>query len=312
MMPINNPRFTAASWTRQADSIDFDLEDSVPQAQKARARALVKETIPLGAQGGARVTIRINVASPEADIAASVWPGLDGITLPKAETGEQVRAVDAEITRMERLRGLRPGSIELSTLIETAKGVTNCYAIASGSPRIRAFGGGAGYDMSLDLGIEMFQDFDQFFYPRSECAMAARALALQPSINAVRVGPPDTSGSVSDGDRARLQAEANRKLGGRSGSGLHPAVVVPQNEGLTPTADEVTAARRVLQFFRELDEAGEVEGLLDGRVVDRYEAARAEELIDWSAACEEMDAFKARRTAETQARLATKQDEQSA
>jgi citrate lyase subunit beta/citryl-CoA lyase len=264
---------------------------------------VVKDTLPLGAQGGARVTIRINVASVEADLAASVWPGLDGVILPKAESGAQVAATDAEIARLERMRGLRPGSVELSTLIETALGASRAYEIASASPRIRAFGGGTGYDMSLDLGIEMFQDFDQFFYPRSECALAARALGLQPNIAAAQVGPPDTSGSVSDGDRARLQAEANRKLGGRSGGGLHPNVVVPQNVGLTPTTDEVDDAKLVIAFSRELDEAGETAGLLDGRVVDRYEAARAEELLDWAMACAEMDAYKARRSAETEARL---------
>jgi citrate lyase subunit beta/citryl-CoA lyase len=308
-MPINNPRFVASAWTRQADSLDFDLEDSVPQAQKEQARSVVRETLPLGAQGGARVQIRINVASVEADLAASVWPGLNGIILPKAETGDQVRAADAEIGRLERLRGLRAGTVELSTLIETPKGVTNCYEIASASPRIRAFSGGGGYDMSLELGIEMFQDFDQFFYPRSECALAARALGLQPGIAATRVGPPDTSGSVSDGERARLQAEANRKLGGRSGGGLHPNVVVPQNDGLTPTADEVEDARRVLAFFREMDERGDAEGLLDGQVIDRYEAARADELLEWAAACAEMDAYKARRVAETEARLRADGDE---
>jgi hypothetical protein len=39
--------------------------------------------------------------------------------------------------------------------------------------------------------------------------------------------------------------------------------------------------------------------MLDGQVVDRYEAARAEELIDWAAACAEKDAYKERMVQQT-------------
>ena len=49
----------------------------------------------------------------------------------------------------------------------------------------------------------------------------------------------------------------------------------PQNVGLTPTPEEVQEAQRILAYFAQLDEQGEVEGELDGRVVDKYEAARA-------------------------------------
>ena len=59
----------------------------------------------------------------------------------------------------------------------------------------------------------------------------------------------------------------------------------PQNVGLTPTPEEVQEAQRRLAYFAQLDEQGEVEGELDGRVVDKYAAARAAELLEWSALC---------------------------
>jgi citrate lyase subunit beta/citryl-CoA lyase len=301
MMPINNQRFVEASWTREADSLDYDLEDSVPQSQKAYARSRVRETLPIAAKGGARATVRINCATPEADIEASVWPGLAAISHPKTESPEQIRRVDALITELERRRGIRPGTIEINAMIETAKGVANCYEIAASSPRIKAFSGGGGYDMSLDLGVEMFVDFDQFLYGKGECSLAARALGLEPGISLFM---PDTSGSVMDGsERTLARAVAHRKAGSRHGSGLHPNVVAPQNRGLTPPPEEVEEAQRVLAFFRELDERGETQGLLDGKLVDRYEAARAEELIDWAAACAEKDAYKARMVAQTRAQM---------
>jgi citrate lyase subunit beta / citryl-CoA lyase len=298
MMPINNKRFVDASWTREADSLNYDLEDSVPQSQKAYARSIVRETLLIPQKGGAQVTIRINCATPEADCDASVWPPLASISHPKTESPEQIQRLDATITRLERLRGIRPGSVGINAMIETAKGIAHCYEIAASSPRITHFSGGGGYDMSLDLGVEMFVDFDQFFYGKGECSLAARSLDLEPGISLFM---PDTSGSVMDGEGMYARAVAHRRAGSRSGGGLHPNVVPPQNRGLTPPSEEVDDARRVLDFYSELDARGETQGELDGRIIDRYEAARAAELIEWAEACAELDAHKARMVEQTRA-----------
>jgi hypothetical protein len=64
----------------------------------------------------------------------------------------------------------------------------------------------------------------------------------------------------------------------------------------------------VLAFWNQLDQEEEAEGLLDGKVVDRYEAARATELLDWAAACADMDAHKERMVAQARAGLVARQD----
>jgi len=68
----------------------------------------------------------------------------------------------------------------------------------------------------------------------------------------------------------------------------------------------------VLAFWREVDASGEVSGRLGDQVVDRFEAARAEELIAWAQACDEMDAYKARMTAEAKARHAAEAESNDA
>ena len=289
-MPINNPRFVGRAWTRDCDYLNFDLEDSVPQSQKEHARTLVGDAIAQGQKGGSEIHIRINCAYPEVDVPAAVWPGVRQINFPKAETADQIRKLDELITETERTRGIRPGTVRIGASVETTLGVANSYEIASASSRIDAFGGGTGYDMSLDMGIEMFVGFDQFVYNRGEGELIALALALEQDGS---VYMPDTTGNVGDADMALKRAEANRRAGLRSGSGLHPNVVAPQNRGLTPTPDELATARRVLDFFRELYDRAEVEGELDGHIVDRYEAARAEELIGWAERCGQRDAEKA-------------------
>ena len=291
-MPVVTARFIEKAWTRGCDFIVIDLEDSVPQHLKAHARGLVREAIPTVSKGGAEAFVRINHDSMEEDVEAVVWPGLKRIKYPKTEHAHEVKKLDALITRYERERGMAPGSVEIDPSIETAVGVANIFEIAGASPRIREFGASTGgYDLSRDLGVEMFVDFDQFVYPRGEAELAARTHGL-----GVRTAPfvPNTSGSVSDGNRALRQAEASRRCGFRlGGGGLNPAVVESHNVGLTPTEDEVREAKQVLEEYARLGEAGETWAEFEGRVVDRYEAERARELLDWAALCAERNREKA-------------------
>ena len=73
-------------------------------------------------------------------------------------------------------------------------------------------------------------------------------------------------------------------------------MVAPQVKGLTPTEEEVDDARWVLEQVRALEATSDTwrEAERDGRafIIDRYEAARAEELLEWAAACAERDRYK--------------------
>ena len=296
-MPVNNSRFVNAAWTRGCDFINLDLEDSVPESQKPYARTLIKSAIATAAKGGAEIFVRINHDYVRADLEGVVWPGLKRVNYPKAETAEEIRKLDAIISELEHQRGIRPGTVEIGANIETAVGVANGYEIASASPRIKDFGGGTGYDMSRDLGVEMFVGFDQFVYGKGELELITRALGLEIH----RAGPfvPNTTGSVSDAERAFREAEASRKSGFRQGGGLHPNVVEPQNKGFTPTPEEIEDARWVLERYRALQRTGKVWEEGNGRVIDIYEARRAEELLEWADLVAERDAEKAAAVART-------------
>ena len=93
-MPVNNPRFLNAVWTRGCDFVNLDLEDSVPESQKPHARTLIQSAIPTAAKGGAEVFVRINHDYVEADLEGVVWPGLARVNYPKAETAEEMRKLD--------------------------------------------------------------------------------------------------------------------------------------------------------------------------------------------------------------------------
>ena len=302
-MPVVTSRFIDHAWRRGCDFIVIDLEDSVPQHLKAHARSLVKDAIPNVSRGGAEAFTRINHDSVEADLEGAVWPGLKRIKYPKTEHAGEVRLLDEIITRLEHERGIEPGSIEIDPGIETAVGVTNLFDIAAASPRVKEFGASTGgYDLSRDLGVEMFVDFDQFVYSKGEAELAARLLGL-----GVRAAPfvANTTGSVSDPNRALRLAEAARKCGFHlGGGGLNPAVVDGHNVGLTPTDDDLRDAEWVLARYAELAGTGDAWQEIDGRVIDDYEAARARDTLEWATFCAEHDLRKANAVARTRATMA--------
>jgi citrate lyase subunit beta/citryl-CoA lyase len=120
----------------------------------------------------APVGVRISVATPEADLSAAVVPGVSTIFYPKVESAEQVQLADRLVHRLEQLRGIRPGTVELCPMIETPKGVSSAHAIAASSSRIRAFGVGPNIHHMLEA--------DALAFARSECELQALALGRRP------------------------------------------------------------------------------------------------------------------------------------
>jgi citrate lyase subunit beta/citryl-CoA lyase len=109
---------------------------------------------------------------------------------------------------------------------------------------------------------------------------------------------------VSDAERARTQAEAARKCGFHlGGGGLNPAVVESHNAGYTPSEEDVRDARWVLDQYERVEASGDAWLEIGDRVIDRYEAARARDAIEWAAACAERDREKAQAVARTRALL---------
>jgi len=287
-----NPRFIDKAWTRGGDVYILDIEDSIAPAEKQRCRTLIRESIEKASKGGASIYVRINKPFVDADLPYAVWPGVDRIMLPKTETAEEVRHAHETILRLEKERGIEPGSIELYPMIESTLGAVNIHEILTATPRrIWSMGGAGGYDMAMNLGIEMFADFDQYAYPVAHVALAAMALGIETTGG---VFVPNTSGRVDQGDQATKQAEALHAAGIHQAGALHPAFIQPLVSGLSPTSEEVAWAKKVVETYGTLVDDGLSVGEFEGRVVDRYEHAKAQRTLAWAADCAAKDAYKAR------------------
>jgi citrate lyase beta subunit len=114
--------------------------------------------------------VRISAATPEADLAAAIWPGVTSVSYPRCESGRQIEQAEALITRLERLRGLRPGRVEIQPIIETTRGVTRAPEIIGWSARAKTVA--IGPSMTLEVAQ------DALDYARFECELHARALGV--------------------------------------------------------------------------------------------------------------------------------------
>src|SRR5262249_51366582 len=144
-VPANREKFLDKAIGLPADAYIFDLEDSVPAAEKAHARTAIREYAPRIV--GERVWVRPNALSTEhghADLDAVVGvAGIAGLFVPKVDSRADVLAWDRLVADLEAARGLALGAIKLVLSIESARGVLNAYDMAVAASRVVSltFGG---------------------------------------------------------------------------------------------------------------------------------------------------------------------------
>lgn len=263
-------------------SLLVDLEDAVPAAKKASARAgavALVQALP------GRCHVRINplqamrgagTACAADDIEAVVRPGLAGLIAPKVEDAEALQDLDAVLRAAERAAALPEGSLPLGVTIETARGVVNLAAIAGAGVQrpVRLMFGMADY--AADLGVDCSRDESESAVPRALLPVFARAHGLPRPLDAVFT-------DVADEQGLRASALRGRQLGYGGKAAIHPKQVATILDVYRPKADEVAWAKRVVEAAADKALRGEGAFLLDGRMIDEPIVARARELIAFSA-----------------------------
>ncbi|MCC7372221.1 MAG: CoA ester lyase [Chloroflexi bacterium] len=274
ILPVNVRRFVERAYTRRADAIVLDLEDSIPPSEKAAARTLVQEAIGLAGRGGADVLVRINkpFALAIADLDAAIWPGLTGIVFPKVESAIEVHIVDRLIAERELARGLPVGGIDVSVLVESALGVQHMAEIACASPRVVALSLGA-EDFTRDIGVSPSAAGEEQAYGKGMVIVAARLAGIQPH------GLSSTLADYADLAGLERSAARARALGFRGASCIHPTQVAILNRCYGPSEAEVLYARRVIEIYAEAEASGRASIALDGKMIDIPIVERAQTLL---------------------------------
>jgi len=285
IFPVNVSRFVEKAYTRGADCIVMDLEDSVPMTEKDAARGLVKEAIPVVGKGGGDVAVRVNrpISQATLDLEASIWPGLTCVSLPKVESAEEVQIRADIITDLERRRGIEEGTVQIAVAVETALGVVKAFEIASSSPRIVSIGVGA-EDLTQEMGIQTSAEGWELWYARSKVLVDAYAAGVQP-MGLIGVEPF----TWREPEKALDAAVNSRRLGYKGAQSIHPAPIPYINEGFSVPPDEVEQMSRALDAFEEGLKEGTASVSVDGRMIDVASAERCRRILDRADAIAEMD-----------------------
>lgn len=279
-VPADSERKVSKALSAGADSVIFDLEDSVAIAARVEARRIAAASI----DGRDDVWVRINpLDSEDADLdLEAIMPARPvGIVLPKPESAADAIDLGARLDELEASHDIERGRTRILCICtERPEALFSLGSYAGASERLAGLSWGA-EDLSAAVGAMRSRDDDGNWLPpyelaRSLCLFAAAAAEV-PAIDTVY-----TDFRNSDG-LSRYASNARRD--GFSGMlAIHPAQVEIINRAFSPSDDEVDRARRIIALFADNPDAGTLG--MDGEMIDRPHLVQAERIVALALAIE--------------------------
>jgi citrate lyase subunit beta/citryl-CoA lyase len=278
-LPGNEPKYFINAGQHGPDAIILDLEDSVHPAEKDAARLLVRNALREVDFNGSERMLRINqLPLGLKDIQEVVAAQPDVILIPKVETAEQIKQVDAAIHDARYAGGTgelseaeRAHKIWLMPILESALAIENAFAIATASKHIVALTIGL-EDYTADLGVVKTRGGGESLYARLRLVNAAHAAGVQ-AIDSVYSDVGDAEGLLNWGRRARM-------LGFEGMGCLHPAQIPIVHQAFAPSAEEVEKARKIVAAFEEAQAHGKNVVALGSKMIDPPVVKRALKLVE--------------------------------
>ena len=272
-VPGNNPGMMSDAFIYGPDSIMLDLEDSVTMAEKDAARLLVHNALKSIDYCGTEMVVRINPLNTpygRKDVEAVVKAGVNVIRMPKTETADEVRELEAEIEKVEKEIGCL-GRTAIMAAIESTLGVINAYAIATASKRMMGIALGA-EDYSANLKTQRSPEGMELLMARQTIVVAARAAGIDCF---------DTVYSnLNDMETFRKEVELIKQLGFDGKSIINPRQIEVVNEVFTPKQKEIDKSLAIVAAIKDAEKRGSGVIAVNGKMVDRPVVLRAQRTID--------------------------------
>jgi citrate lyase subunit beta / citryl-CoA lyase len=271
-VPVNVEKYVDKAHTRGADVIQLDLEDSVPPAEKERARTLIETAAARVRRGGADIVVRINrpLSLAVRDLEHAICRDVDGVALTKIDSASHVKLLDELVSEIELKKGLEIGHTKFITMIETADAFARIDEIPRASARVVAMNIG-GEDFALDC--DMQPDDDVLLHPKQRMIIAARAAGVMP------LGFIGTVAGFGDWDKFRAMVRRSRRFGFDGAGCIHPGQVAIVNEEYSPREEDIAYARKIVAMNTQTLQSGRGSFALDGKMIDIPIIVRAEKLI---------------------------------
>lgn len=260
-----------------ADSVIYDVEDSVSVFEKDSARQLVYHALtqlPRLCEIGVRIN-HISTPWGHKDLEVLLPAKPDYIRLPKGESGDEICELDKTITKAEKKCGFEPGSIQIMVSIESPKGLRNAFEIASASPRMNAIAIG-GEDFAASIKTEKTRGNEitagrELFVARSLLVLAAKEAGIQ-AIDSVFSDLRDEEGLLRE-------TAIIKELGFDGKSCVNPRQIDAIHSVFTPLKKDIDYAYRVLDVYDEAMRNNSGVIALDGKMIDMPMVIRANRVL---------------------------------
>ena len=272
-VPGNNPGMMADAHIYGPDSIMLDLEDSVTMAEKDAARLLVYNALKTIDYGDTEMVVRINPLNTpygKKDIEAVVKAGVHVIRMPKTETADEVREVEAEIEKVEKEIGCL-GRTKIMAAIESTLGIVNAYDIAVASKRMMGIALGA-EDYCANLKTQRTPEGTELLLARQTIVVAARAAGID-ALDTVY-------SNLNDMETFRKEVELIKALGFDGKSIINPRQIEIINEVFAPKQKDIDKALTILDAIKEAEKKGSGVIAVNGKMVDKPVVIRAQRTIE--------------------------------
>ncbi|MET1113651.1 MAG: CoA ester lyase [Comamonas sp.] len=259
-VPGNRPERFEKAARSGADAVILDLEDAVPLADKAAARAAVQAAWPMLRGLGVPLVVRMNavnhaLGSEDLQLLSRL-DGLDGVMVPKAESAQDLATVQAALPE-----------VPILPLIESAAGYFALALIAGAANVLRLVIGHI--DFMADTGLQCSEDEAELAPLRFAVAMATRSSQLAPAVDGVTV-------AIHDDEQLRRDARRMLRYGFGAKLCIHPRQISVIHAVMAPAADDLAWAQRVLEAN---ERSGGAAVQLDGRMVDLPVVLQAQRLL---------------------------------
>ena len=267
-MPGSNARALDKGRSIPCDGIILDLEDAVAPDAKAQARANVLEAVAAGGYGHRELLLRVNsLATPWGyeDVAAAAKSGVHGVLIPKVDSADMVRQVEAIL----EANGA-PDDLSIWCMMETPRGILHAEEIADASPRLGGLVMGTS-DLAKDLHAAHTAMRLPMLGALGTCLLAARAAGIA-IVDGVYL-------DLSDDEGFAASCTQGAELGFDGKTLIHPKTVAAANEAFAPSEAEVAFSKKIIAAHAEAEAAGKGVLVVDGKLIENLHVVNAKRLV---------------------------------
>lgn len=272
-VPGNSPKMINAADIYGADSLMFDIEDSIAITEKDTARILVAHALR-ALKFNSETVVRINhptqtpFGMDDLKVILPAKPNM--IRLPKVEDISEIELVAEEIAKVERAQGWAEGTINIIGAIESVKGLYNVREMCK-HPRMVAVALGA-EDFIANIKTQRTKTGIELYYCRQQILMAARDAEIQ-CFDTVFSDIRDHAGFINE-------VTNSRDMGFDGKSCIHPQQITEVHRLYTPTDIAITKALKVLDAYAESLKNNKGVLNVDGKMIDGPIVVRAQRTVD--------------------------------